>query len=484
MIVMACALLPVLGMLLTFGKGRVRRSLWILCGVATLCFADSAFVLGHSSQGEAARILGGYFVSDPSSRLFVALISAVFTGVALYVYNRALTNPFALRKIQAFVRGALLFFCLSVLAVLSNHMIGMWLFLEASALAVTPLVYHQKGMTSIRAAWKYFLFSSTGLALVSLGFLCLSRSAASPGGMGGEFSFFFHDLASHSLVFRDSRWRDLGLALVFLGFGTKLGLAPMYTWLPETYDLSPPSVTVLLSAIQFNAVMIAVFRVFQFLDPLRSTMVRYELICLGLGSILVSALHIVVAKNYKRLIAYASINHAGVIAVGLGIGKSAAYGVVLYVMSNALVKAVLFLTCGNIKARYHTKSIRDLQGLIKTMPFSGWFFMIGIFALLGFAPFGSFFGELLIMKSMIDGGYFALFSLFCLLMTVVFVATGRATFPMIWGEPNHEASLRGESVFMLLPNLFFIVLLLSLGIYLPSGANALLQGIATGIGGH
>jgi len=258
----------------------------------------------------------------------------------------------------------------------------------------------------------------------------------------------------------------------------------MYTWLPETYDLSPPSVTVLLSSIQFNAVVLAVFRIFQYLDPLQSPFVRYELISLGFASILVSALHIVVAKNYKRLIAYASINHAGVIAVGLGMGKAAAYGVTLYVISNALVKAVLFLTCGNIKARYHTKTISNLHGLIKTMPFSGWFFMIGIFALLGFAPFGSFFGELLVMKSMIDGQHFAIFTLFCLLMTVVFVATGRATFPMIWGEPSHEVSLRGESIYTLLPNLFYIFLLLSLGIYLPSGADALLQEIAKSIGGR
>lgn len=484
MIVMLCAFLPLAGILLTFGSGSLRRSLWVLVGIAVLCFAGSATLLSQWSKSEELRFWDGFFVSDPSSRLFLALISAVFTGVALYVYNRALTNPFALRKIQSFVRGSLLFFSLSMLAVLSNHMIVMWLFLEASTLSITPLIYHQKGPTSVRAAWKYFLFSNVGLGLVFLGFLCLARSAASQNGIEDGMSFYFHDLATQLTASGGEPWRELGLSLVFLGFGTKLGLAPMYTWLPETYDLSPPSVTVLLSAIQFNVVVIAVFRVFQFLDPLQSLIVRYELICFGLVSILVSALHIVVAKNYKRLIAYASINHAGVIAVGLGIGKSAAYGVVLYVMSNALVKAVLFLTCGNIKARYHTKSIRDLQGLIKTMPFSGWFFMVGIFALLGFAPFGSFFGELLIMKSMIDGRYFAVFAFFCLLMTVVFVATGRATFPMIWGEPNHEVSLHGESVFMLLPNLFFVFLLLSLGLYLPSEANALLQGIAAGIGGR
>ena len=490
MILMLCALIPFLGIALTFGKRSVRRSLPALVFAAVFSFICSASTLVMWSRGETRRFYNGFFVSDSSSRLFVALISAVFTGVALYVVNRGLTNPFALRRIQRFVRGALLFFCAAVLAITSSHFILMWIFLEATTLSIAPLIYHEKGSSSVRAAWKYFLFSGVALGMVFLGFVCLGLSLtpqAAFGGMGPEVSFFFQDLLARSAVPGElgvQPWRDLGLALIILGFGTKLGLAPMYTWLPETYDQSPPSVTVLLAAIQFNVVMVAVFRVFQYLEPLQSPIIRYELLCLGLASILVSALHIVVAKNYKRLIAYASINHAGVIAVGLGIGKGAAYGVVLYTISNALVKAVLFLTCGNIKARYHTKSMANIHGLIKAMPFSGWFFMIGIFALLGFAPFGSFFGELLIMKTMIDGKYFALFSIFGLLMTVVFVSTGRATFPMIWGEPKHEVSLHGESIYMLLPKLFFVVLLLSLGIYLPAGANAFLRDIATGVGGR
>ena len=479
-----CVLLPVIGVLPTYGRKSLRRSSLALVFVSVLCFVFSTSLLLQTPIDEIQRFGAGYFVSDPSSRLFLALISAVFTGVGLYVYHRGLTNPFALRKIQNFVRSTFLFFSISELAVLSNHFILLWLFLEATTLSVIPLIYHQKGALSVQAAWKYFLFSVVGLGLVSLGFIFLARSTLSQSGLGEEMSFFFQDCAIRNWSGALLPWRDLGLALLVLGFGTKLGLAPMNTWLPETYDLSPPSVTVLLAAIQFNAVVLAVFRIFQYLDPLRSSTVRYEIISMGLISIIVSALYIVVVKNYKRLIAYASINHAGVIAIGLGIGKGAAYGVVLYVLSNTLVKAVLFLTCGNIKARYHTKSILEVQGLIKTMPFSGCLFMVGIFALLGFAPFGSFFGELLIMKSMIDGHHFAVFALFCLLMTVVFVATGRATFPMIWGEPKREVGHFNESIYMLLPKLFYVFLLLSLGIYIPSQANLLLKGIAAGVGGH
>jgi hydrogenase-4 component F len=167
----------------------------------------------------------------------------------------------------------------------------------------------------------------------------------------------------------------------------------------------------------------------------------------------------------------------------LGLGKTAAFGVLLYALSNALVKALLFLTCGAIKARFHTKNTADLHGLIKDMPYSGLFFMAGVFALLGFAPFGSFFGEVIIMSSLVEQGRIVVFTLFCILLTVIFVATGRSIFPMIWGEPTLEGKGARESLFTVMPNLFFVLLLFAMGIYLPSSAIAFLQGIAAQLGG-
>ena len=477
MIVLLCVFIPLFGFALTFGVQPMRRSVVALVGSATLSFICSLIILEITPGKEITVFANDLLMSDDSSRLFLALICAVFMGVAIYIYNRTRINPLASENIQHFIRGALLFFAISVIAVLCHHFILMWLLLEATTLAIAPLVYHQKGTSSVRAAWKYYIFSSVGLGIVFIGFVFLAL------GMEGGVSFYFYHHIAGLGDLAESHWRELGLMLIVFGLGTKLGLAPMYSWLPETYDLSPPSVTALLSAVQFNVALLALFRVFQYLNPLEFPFIRYELIVIGLVSILISAFHIVVARNYKRLIAYASINHAGVIAVGLGIGKSAAYGVILYAISNALVKAILFLTCGNIKARYRTKDMSKLKGLIKTMPISGGIFMVGIFALLGFAPFGSFFGEVLIMKSMIDGQHFAVFTFFCLLTTVVFVAMGRATFPMIWGEPDPEVGVHGESLLTLLPNLFFIFLLLSLGVYLPVGANTLLQSIALGVGG-
>ncbi len=484
---MFSAIIPLLGIIVIFffGKRGILFSSAIFIAIATLCFLFSTAVLLQTSSLESVHFWQGFFVSDSTSRLFIALISSVLLGSVLYVHNRAMQNHFELAKFHQLISGTFLFFSISVLSILSNHMLLMWIFLEASSLALTPLIYFNKDKFSLQAAWKYFLFSTIALGMVFLGLLCLSKSMIFQVTGNAEASFFFHELALRVEMLGKWPWRDLGLILIFLGLGTKLGLAPMYNWLPEAYDRSPQLITVMLASVQFNVVMVMIFRIMQYLAPLQSPIIRYMLISLGLISILISVFHILVEKSYKKLIAYASINHAGVIAIGLGLslGKDSAYGVLIYVISNALVKAILFLACGNIHVVYKTRAVSEIKLLIKTIPVSGWSFLIGIFALLGFAPFGSFFGELFIMKSMIDGNYYAVFALFCLMMTVVFVAMGRTAFPMIWGKPKEELAPHQESLFMLLPIIFFTILLLSMGIYLPASANDLLQNIAVSIGG-
>lgn len=424
---------------------------------------------------------GGYFVYDSTNALFLALISVVFFGVSLYVVSRTLNSPAAARDIHRFGGFSLAFVGLLSAAVLSNHLLLTWALIEASTLAATPLVYYQRKDSSYRAAWRYLLFSSVSLAFVLLGFGCLTRGLVDR--VGAEQTTFFVDSLLKVAQGDSSLWERLGFGLILFGYGSKLGLAPLYSWLPETYDEAPPSVTALLSAVQFNCVMLAIFRVIHIFRAANGGVVLYELTAMGLLSMFIATVNIVTTKNYKRLIAYGSINHIGVISVGLGIGGTASYGTVLYVFSNALVKAMLFLTAGNIKATFHTKDAREIHGLVQTLPFSGFFLMVGIWALLGFAPFGSFLGEVGIMNGLIQSGHFLEFAVFCILLTVAFIATGRTMFPMIWGETGRDTHFKSESMLTVLPNVIFLGLLVSLGIYLPHSVNDSLRRIAETLGG-
>jgi hydrogenase-4 component F len=205
------------------------------------------------------------------------------------------------------------------------------------------------------------------------------------------------------------------------------------------------------------------------------------LFVMGGLSMAVSTFNIIATRNIKRLIAYASINHAGVIAIGLGVGAGASYGLLLYAISNAFIKAILFLAVGKIKAQYRTKDTRLISGLLKDLPYSGIFLMVGTFALLGFPPFGSFFGELLILSALVGSGHMLVFGAFCALIIMAFVATGRTIFPMIWGEPTEARTWPRQTFISASPKIGYLAALVVLGVCIPPVVDELIKEVAASL---
>ena len=478
--ILLTAILPALGALLMLVPLTRGRSLRLLLLVALATFGVS---LGLTILTPASAVIycgAGYFVFDATTQLFGTLINLVFLGVAAFLLARARAGG-RHGCGRRFARYALGFMAASNLAVLSNHLLIAWACIEATTLLAIPLIGHDRSDDAWRAAWRYMLLSIVGLSLAFLGFVCLERSVE-VSGSHEALSFFLHQF---DLATRDSQSfaHKLGILLILFGYGTKLGLAPMYSWLPVTYDAARPPVTTLLAAVQFNIVFVALYRVLQTFGDGDQQLIRAVLTAMGLASMVVSAINIVATRNYKRIIAFASINHAGAIAIGLGVGGSAIYGVILYAVSNALIKAVLFLTAGEIEEHFQTRRADEVDGLLVEMPFAGLFLMFGTFALLGFAPFGSFIGELVIMGGMIEAGQIALFAGLCVLLLIVFVATARSIFPMIWTHSKASPDRHRESVVDLAPKAIFLLLLLTLGIYMPPPINELLHQVARGLGG-
>ncbi len=481
MTVILCGLVPLVAALLVcmpVFRGRNAARLLIAVGLTNLVLVG---VAGFSrTRGASEYFVARYFILDATSLLFLSVVSLVFLAVTIYIYHR-ISAGLMPEAFEGFIARVLVFASASVFSILSNHLIAMWAFLELGTLSIAPLIAFARGQDGLRASWKYFVFSVVGLGFNFLGLMCIAKATGTHD--GHSISFFIDSLVNVPSL-GEKLWWELGLAFMVFGLGTKLGLAPMYAWLPDAYDHSPPAVTALLSAVQFNCVILCLFReiaIFKTFDPL---LVSEELIVMGVLSLIIAAMNIVTTDNYKRLIAYASLNHAGTIAIGLGIGKTAAYGVVLYVVSNAFVKALLFLTCGNIKSHFQTKQIAALRGIIRVMPFSGLAFMLGVFALLGFAPFGSFIGEVLILSTMVEGWNILLLFLMCIILTVVLVASGRALFPIIWGESQQELAAEREPLLSIVPNLLLVAVLVSLGIFTPEPVTALLQEVATALSGR
>lgn len=460
---------------------RFAPRAWAAPALVLIAFVD--FVLSCIAAARApiswapTYFAERYFVLDATSVLFLVLINVVFFAISVYMLSRVKAAP-ALQALMPWVAALSLAFMAAMnMAILSNHLIVMWGMIEASTMAIAPLVaLGEKGAK--RAAWRYVLYSTISLSLSFLGFLCLMQSAQH---RGVELSLFVDELhlgiGAHGDV-----WQRLGIALILFGFGSKLGLAPLYGWLPETYDCAPPSVSAMLAAIQFNGPMVAVLRIFQVFRSDDADFIAEELLVMGALSLCFAAVHVMAARNYKRLIAYVCVSSMGVIAIGLAVGRAAAYGVILYVVSNAFVKTLLFLAAGKIKSTYGTKDVSALSGVIRQLPLTGLVFMVGTFALLGFPPFGSFMAEMLILSGVVQTGHFLVFTLLCATLTVVFVATGRALFPMIWGEPKNELSSQ-DSLLAALPTFGFVLALISLGIYAPAPVTRLLRVVAASIGG-
>lgn len=422
----------------------------------------------------------GYFVLDATSMLFLLVINAVFLGISVYMSSRVSTSAHLAQRIKLRAALSLAFMLAMNLGVMANHLLLLWAFIELTTLCLAPLVAQGDSAGARRVAWHYLLYSSMSLALTFLGFMCLTRSAAL---QGQDLSFAIDQLAA-TLPGPGDSWQRLGLALILFGLGSKLGLAPLYSWLPETYEAAPTSTSALLAAVQFNISVVAVFRIFQVFRAQETGFVSHELLIMGCLSLTVAAVQVMAARNYKRLIAYACVSSSGVIAIGLSVGKAAAYGVVLYIVSNAFVKALLFLTAGRLRGVYGTNEVAALSGVIRVLPFSGLLFAVGTFALLGFPPFGSFLAEMLILSGVVQAGNLIAFALMCTMLTIIFVATGRSIFPMLWGPSERRGPAVVDTGVTALPKLGFVTVLVLLGVYTPAPISALLLAVAQSIGGR
>ncbi|MDD2809982.1 proton-conducting transporter membrane subunit [Rhodoferax sp.] len=456
---------------------------WIspaLVGVALLMWLTAmAVFLTHPLSELPLYFANRYLVLDATSMLFIVVINTVFLGICVYLYSRERNTPQLTRDIRSRAALMLLFMAVINIGMMAHHLVLLWTLIEISTLCAAPLVARGDGVNARATAWRYMLYSSITLAITFLGFMALTQSAHL---RGVEVSFMVDQLGD-SLTRENDAWQRLGLSFMLFGLGGKLGLAPLYGWLPETYEAAPTTTSALLASVQFNISVVAVFRILQIFHGFEAGFVSQELLIMGYISLVVAAIQIMASKNYKRLIAYACVSSSGVIALGLSVGKAAAYGVVLYIVSNAFVKSLLFLTAGRMRGVYGTNEVGPLSGLIRTLPVAGLLFALGIFALLGFPPFASFLAEMLILSGIVQAGNLLAFTLMCVMLTVIFVATGRTVFPMLWGTPKVSVSAPPQSWITLLPKLGFVAVLVMLGTYTPDPITDLLRAVAVSIGG-
>jgi hydrogenase-4 component F len=374
---------------------QVRRVSLILAaigGAGTLAMAASALFGGPATE------IGGWWHADAFSWLIVALIALVYLAAAVvsYRYVGVEHHEGALSLSQVRLYFCLLHvFTLTMLAAaLADNLGVLWMGLEGTTLATTMLVAMYRKDASIEAAWKYIILCSIGISLGLLGMLMFVHAATLGAGLSPEEALSLSALRAHAAAFDPSlvRWAFI---FVFIGLGTKVGFVPMHAWLPDAHSKTPSPISAMLSGILLNVALYAILRFKTVADAALGGTAWTDglFLAFGLISVVAAALFLLQQRNYKRMLAYSSVEHMGFMAFAIGLGPIGLPAALIHTVGHTLIKPMLFFGAGEMLLAYKTTHIADVREAMRRLPITGSLFLAGLLFILAVPPSGLFTSE-------------------------------------------------------------------------------------------
>jgi hydrogenase-4 component F len=428
-------------------------------------------------SGRGIEIAGLYhwLLLDAMGKVVLGFLAVLFFICALYApaYLRLRAD----RPNRIFCANLFVALAMMTLVALSHHLGLMWVAMEATTLATAPLLYFNHSTRSLEATWKYLLICSVGIALALFGSFFLAYSSLK----AGLQSTLLFDQLIHDAPRLSAPWLHAAFVLLFIGYGTKMGLAPMHTWKPDAYGEAAGMVGTLLAGGLTSCAFLAVLRIYHICRAgSEAAFAREVLIFMGLLSMALGAVFMVRQRDFKRMLAYSSVEHMGILVLGIGIGGAAVYGALLHLINNGLTKGVLFLSAGNIHRAYGSKRTDDVRGAIRRVPLSGALFLAGFLAITGSPPFGPFVSEFTIVNAAVGSGQFLAGGLFLVLLGVVFIGMGATVLSVVQGVPpeNADGNAFRDSLGTGGPIVALVALVLLLGLYIPAPIESLLRDAA------
>jgi hydrogenase-4 component F len=417
----------------------------------------------------------GWLVLDPVGKVFLGLI-AVLYGLCM-CYAPAYLARRADKPNRLLCACLLVSLAMMTLVILSHHLGLMWVAMEATTLASAPALYFNRNPRSLEATWKYLLICSVGIALALLGSFFLAYSSLHA---GLKSTLLFEDLVGQA-PHLSRPWLHAAFVLLLIGYGTKMGLVPMHTWKPDAYGEAPGLVGALLAGGLTNCAFVAILRFYPICQAAADAdRARAILVFMGLLSMAAAAVFMVRQRDFKRMLAYSSVEHMGILIFGIGIGGSALFAVLLHAINNGLTKGVLFLSAGNIHRAYGSKLTDEVSGAIRLLPLSGSLFLAGFLAGTGSPPFGPFVSAFSILVAALDQGQMVAGGLFVLVLFAVFLGMGVTVLAVVLGQaPECAGTSYRDGFWTGMPILVLMALVLMLGMYLPPPLVTLLQEAAT-----
>lgn len=441
---------------------------WLLPLTAVIYSAATGFVLTRPDLMRTTQ----WLILDPPGRIVLLMVGTLFLFCSFYTvgylqYRKERSN-------RVFCACLLGFLGIMSIVVWSHHLGLMWVAIEATTLVTAPLIYFNRTQRSIEATWKYLMIGSVGIALALLGTFFLAYASLQA---GLDSALTFEDVLQNAPLL-SKPWLHAAFILLLVGYGTKMGLAPMHTWKPEVYGEVPGVVGAIFAGGVTSCAFLALLRVYQIcLAAGEQAYISRLLLFMGLFSMTVAGLFMVNQRDFKRMLAYSSVEHMGILVLGLGIGGPALFGTLLHIITNGLTKGVLFLSSGNIHRAYDSKSTEWVRGAMRRLPLSGTLFLAGFLAITGSPPFGPFVSEFAILNGAFETGRFLTAGLFLALLLLVFIGMGVTVLTVVQGKPLAQAqqSAYRDGWLTAAPVVILMLMVLFIGLSIPTPLAALLN---------
>jgi hydrogenase-4 component F len=488
MLLIAILTIPVLAAAAAFTARRRAAMEVINLTAAIVTFALAVILAGQVLQWGTITAWDSLLYADALSALVMLLIGFVYVACAIYaigyfrddeknqVFADDASGSVTVAKLRKYYALTPLFVFSMALVVLSNNMGIMWVAIEGTTLTTIFLVTFYGRATSLEAAWKYAIIGGVGLSMALFGTILTYYSAQRVLETESLAALNWSVLVTQAAQFDKSTMR-LAFIFILLGYGTKAGLAPMHTWKPDVYSEAPVPVAAMLAAALLNCALYGLVRFIILASRCLGTEFPSQLtILFGLLSMGIAVPFILAQRSFRRLLAYSSIDHGGIMMLGLGFGGPlGALGMMLHMTFHSITKPLLFFCAGNVQQHLKTDQFRRMGGgLIHSMPVTGTSFMLAMLAVTGSPPFSIFQSEFTILRAAFDGGHLAPAIAFVVFLVAIFSGFLVHIARMVLGpDPGYEPAELCPYKKYSLVGLSAIVVVL--GFWIPAPLFALIQ---------
>lgn len=430
----------------------------------------------------AYSLYGRNLLVDHLSMYHIILVNLVFLITAIYAggyfKQKVQTGTLGAAYIKRYCMLWQAFQAMLLLVLLSNNIGVMWVALEATTLVSAFLIISDADSLSIEAMWKYLLICSVGIVFAFMGTILTVAAAKNLQGTGSIF--LFSQLKLHAKQI-DPQLMLFAFIFIVVGFGTKAGLAPMHTWLPDAHSQSPTPVSAVFSGVMLNCALFCVMRYL----PITAAALGGDgqahaiLLLFGFLSLLFAAIFIPIQNDIKRFLAYCSVEHMGIIVIGLGLGGIGTFAALLHTANHSLAKVLSFFSAGHISDHYGTRDMRRISAAVEHIPLWGGAFFLSILVLIGVAPFSVFLSEFLIVKEAFFQGRYVVVGLFLFCVLAVFFGALKHVLSLSFGNADSAQLLAAKPRFIdILIVMGLMAALLLLGLWIPAPLSAFLKNAA------